>query len=166
MDHRADIYSLGATLYELLTLRPLFPELDRARLVQQVAFVDPDLPRKVNRQIPVDLATIIEKCIQKDCADRYASAGELAADLKRFVDDHPIQARPPTILKRSLKWANRNSSFVLLSAIASLLVACAAVISTGISLKSRNDVQRGPERRAIGALESRSKRRHRPEIAK
>jgi serine/threonine protein kinase len=141
VDQRADVYSLGITLFELATLRPLYPESDRVRLLQQISQTEPISPRKLSRQIPADLATIIEKCVQKDKADRYASAVELEADLRRFEDHRPIQARPATNLKRSLKWANRNTSLVAVAAIACLLVACVSVASAAIALKSRNDAQ-------------------------
>ncbi len=73
IDHRADIYSLGATLYELATLRPVFETEDRQHLLKQIAFESPDRPSRVERTIPRDLETIIVKALQKDADDRYAT---------------------------------------------------------------------------------------------
>src|SRR5262249_41707794 len=92
IDHRTDIYSLGATLYELLTLRPVFAGGDRQQLLRQIAFEEPVPPRRVNKAIPADLETIVLKALEKDPADRYATAQELADDLRRLLEDRPIQA--------------------------------------------------------------------------
>ena len=99
-DHRGDVYSLGLTLYELLALRPAFGEKDRGRLVHQVTTDDPDRLGKLNPEIPIDLETIVHKAIERELSHRYASAGELAADLQRFLDDEPIQARRTTTVER------------------------------------------------------------------
>src|SRR5262245_7778554 len=95
VDQRSDIYSLGATLYELLTLRPVFAGDDRATLIHRIAFSDPIPPRRLNPQIPSDLETILLKMLEKDPHSRYASAGDLAEDFRRFVEDKPITARRP-----------------------------------------------------------------------
>ena len=96
MDYRTDIYSLGATIYELLTLRPAFPEVDRQRLLSRIADHDPPAPRTLNHSIPRDLETIVLRAMHKDAAARYDSAGALAADLGRFIENKPILARKPT----------------------------------------------------------------------
>jgi serine/threonine-protein kinase len=93
VDHRTDIYSLGATLYELITLQPLFGESDRAALIHKIAFSEPTPPRKLNPRIPADLETILLKMLEKDPGSRYATAGDLADDLRRFAQNQPIQAR-------------------------------------------------------------------------
>src|SRR5262249_60499712 len=92
-DVRGDIYSLGLTLYELLTLRPAFEAADRHQLLAQVKDAAPPRPRQLNPRVPGDLETIVLKATARDPARRYQTPAELAEDLKRFVGDHPIQAR-------------------------------------------------------------------------
>src|SRR5439155_18461966 len=92
-DLRSDTYSLGLTLYELLTLRPAFDEADRNRLVKEVMHGEPARPRKVNRGVPRDLETVVLKAIARDPAHRYQSPAEVAEDLKRFAEDRPVRAR-------------------------------------------------------------------------
>src|SRR5438552_4435355 len=82
VDHRTDIYSLGVTLYELLTLEPAFDGHDRQELLRQIAFDEPRRPRRWNRAIPHELETIVLKALEKNPADRYATAQELADDLE------------------------------------------------------------------------------------
>src|SRR5262249_37525750 len=97
VDQRTDIYSLGATLYELLTLRPVFAGQDRQELLRQIAFVEPTSPRRVNRAIPAELETIALKALEKNPQERYAQAQELADDLRRWLEDRPIEARRPSL---------------------------------------------------------------------
>src|SRR5439155_1600554 len=85
IDHRTDIYSLGATLYELLTLCPVFDGRDRQELLRQIATEEPRRPRQRNRAIPVELETVVLKAMEKNPQDRYATAQELADDLRRFL---------------------------------------------------------------------------------
>ncbi|HKB35005.1 MAG TPA: serine/threonine-protein kinase, partial [Gemmataceae bacterium] len=112
IDHRTDVYSLGVTLYELLTLQPAFPGNDRQELLRQVAFEEPPLPRKASRAIPQELETIVLKAMEKNPAERYATAQELADDLRRFLEDQPVRARRPTPLQRAVKWGRRHPSLV------------------------------------------------------
>ncbi len=84
VDQRADIYSLGVTLYELLTLEPVFGGSDRQELLKKIAFEEPRAPRKIDKTVPVELETIILKAIEKNPADRYQSAVDLTDDLQRF----------------------------------------------------------------------------------
>jgi serine/threonine protein kinase/tetratricopeptide (TPR) repeat protein len=112
VDHRTDIYSLGVTLYELLTLEPALPGDDRQELLRQIAAEEPKPPRQRNRAIPADLETIVLKAMEKNPADRYATAGEMAADLRRHLHDEPVRARRPTLLQRLRKWARRHRGLV------------------------------------------------------
>ncbi len=112
IDHRTDIYSLGATLFELVTLEPLVSGEGRAEILQKIAFQEPRPPRWVNRRIPVELDTIVLKAISKSPHERYATAQEMADDLRRFLDDQPIQARRPTVLQRVRKWVRRHRTVV------------------------------------------------------
>ncbi len=101
VDHRTDVYSLGATLYELLTLEPGFAGNDRQELLRQIAFEEPRPPRKLNRAIPEELETVVLKATAKNPAERYATARELADDLKRFLEDRPIRAKRPALVQRA-----------------------------------------------------------------
>ena len=92
-DARADIYALGLTLYELLTLRPAFESSDRLRLIEQIKTEEPVPPRSVDGRVPRDLETIVLKAIDKDPARRYQTADAMAEDLRRFLADEPIKAR-------------------------------------------------------------------------
>src|SRR5262249_26637273 len=85
-DVRSDLYALGLTLYELLTLRPAFPEADRNKLLQQVMHDEPPRPRKLNPQVRADLETIVLKATAHDAPQRYQTPAELAEDLARFID--------------------------------------------------------------------------------
>ena len=106
VDGRSDIYGLGTTLYELLTLRPVYEGDDRAELLIKIVSDEPRFSRKLDAAVPRDLKTIVLKALAKDPAERYATAGELAADLTFFLADQPIRARPPTLVSRVTKWAS------------------------------------------------------------
>lgn len=112
VDHRTDVYSLGVTLYELLTLRPAIDGKDRQEIQQQVAAEEPQPPRRINRAMPKELETILLKAMAKNPAERYVTAREFAEDLRRFLEDKPIRARRPTMLQRARKWAQRHRSVV------------------------------------------------------
>ncbi len=124
VDHRSDVYSLGATLYELLTLHPLFGGRDRNALLAQIAQDEPVAPRKLDPTIPVELETIVLKACSKERDDRYGSAREMAEDLRRFLDDRPILARPPSLIERASKFARRHKGIAVtgLAALGILLV--------------------------------------------
>ncbi len=92
-DHRSDIYSLGVTLYELLTLSSLFEGDTREKIINQIVNEEPQKPRRIDRHVPVDLETICCKAIEKEPDRRYQSAGEFADDLRRYLDGRIIKAR-------------------------------------------------------------------------
>ena len=121
VDHRSDVYSLGATLYELLTLRRIFEGSDRNGLLRQIAEEEPRTPRSCEPAIPPELETIVLKAIGKEPVDRYDTAQELAEDLQRFLEDRPIVARRPAAVERLRKWARRHPSAVV-SVVAVLLM--------------------------------------------
>jgi serine/threonine protein kinase len=112
VDQRADIYSLGVTLYELLTLQPAFEGRDPKELIQKIIFAEPRPPRQITKAIPGNLETIVLNAMRKDPSDRYATAGELAADLQRFLNDLPIRAKPPTLVDRTRMWSRNNRTLV------------------------------------------------------
>ena len=127
LDARTDVYSLAVTLYELLTLQPALPGKNRDDLLLQLSMTDPRPPRAIDKAIPVELQTILAKAYAKDPADRYASAHALADDLRRFLADEPIHARPPTAWDRAVKWTRRHRSAAL-SAIVVLTVAAGGLL--------------------------------------
>lgn len=127
MDHRTDIYSLGITLYEALTLRAAFEGTDRAELLRRIAEEEPRAPRRINPAIPLDLETIVLKAISKSPVQRYATAGEMADDVRRFLEGKPTLARRPTLAQRTAKWAGRHKTSVV-SAVALLGLAMAGLI--------------------------------------
>jgi serine/threonine protein kinase len=146
MDHRTDIYSLGATLYELLTLAPAFDAPERHALLRQIAEEDPIPPRHWNRAIPVDLETIVLKAMAKEPASRYSNAKELADDLRRFLEHRPIQARRPTLLERAAKWSRRHRP-VVAAAVGLLLVAAVGfAVSTALIARERSRLAEEQER--------------------
>lgn len=133
VDHRADVYSLGATLYEMLSLKPIFSGSDRPMLLLQILNEDPRPLRQVDRAIPIELETIVFKATAKSPAERYMTAGEMAADLRRYLNEIPILARRPTLLDRTRKWMRRHPSSVgaavlmLVSGVIGLMVTTAMV---------------------------------------
>ena len=132
VDHRSDIYSLGATLHELLTLRPPFEGRDRNALIRQVADDDPPAPSAWDGSVPPELETIILKALRKDPVDRYGTAREMADDLQRFLDRQPILARRPTRTERLRAWSRRHPSIVGVVVVALLLLSAASMVSTAL----------------------------------
>ncbi len=123
VDHRCDVYSLGVTLYELLTLRPAFTGNDRQELLRQIAFEEPPAPRKIERDIPSELETIALKAMEKNPADRYGTAQDLADDLQRFLQDQPIRARRASLRQVAAKWVRRHRPVVWATAALFLVLA-------------------------------------------
>ena len=132
LDPRTDVYSLGATLYELLTLRPMFDGADAPALLRQIVHDEPRPPRSVDRSIPSELETIILKAVGKNPADRYATAREFADDLRRFLDHRPILARPPSLAQRARKWARRHPSVVVAVVVLCVLTTAGSLVSAAM----------------------------------
>jgi len=130
LDPRTDIYSLGATLYELLTARPAFDGHDRQELARQIACVEPVSPRKREPSVPRDLEIIVSKAMAKEPERRYATAKELADDLDRFCDDRPILARRPGLAERMARWSRRHWRATATAAALGMMMALASAGGT------------------------------------
>jgi serine/threonine protein kinase/WD40 repeat protein len=141
IDHRTDIYSLGATLYELLTLEPLFGGSDRQALLRQIAFEEPKPPRRWNKRVPAELETIVLKALEKAPDDRYATASALADDLGRFLKDESILAKRPSRMQRARKWARRNPSVVRTALVALALLLVTIAVGTSLAAWRLNKEQ-------------------------
>ncbi len=112
VDARTDVYSLGVTLYELLTLEPAYNGSNREEVLRQIAFEEPRPPRRLNHAVPAELETIVLKAMAKDPEERYATAQKLTDDLRRFLEDKPIKARRPSLRQRAVKWSRRHKAVV------------------------------------------------------
>jgi tetratricopeptide (TPR) repeat protein len=142
LDHRTDVYSLGVTLYELLTLRPAFDGLDRQELLRQVAFDEPRRPRRWNKAIPWELETIVLKATAKSPAERYATAQEMADDLRRFLEDRPIKAQRPRLPQRLTKLARRHRAVLTTAVAVTVLALIGAMGILGASYQRLQEQQR------------------------
>jgi tetratricopeptide (TPR) repeat protein len=141
IDHRTDIYSLGVTLYELLTLEVAFPGRDREEILRQITLEEPRRPRRLNKALPVELETILLKAMEKSPGTRYPTVQELADDLRRFLEDKPIRARRPTLAQRVLKWGRRHRSSVIAAAVVLHLAFVALAASTWLVWVEKEQTQ-------------------------
>jgi serine/threonine protein kinase/WD40 repeat protein len=147
LDHRTDVYSLGATLYELATLHAPFRGEDRAHVLQQVLHDEPLPARRLQPALPIELETIIAKAMAKNPQERYATAQEMADDLERFLDDRPIRARRPGPVVRVRKWARRHKPLVAGLGMSLALLAAGAV--TGLILYAGHQAQLAADREQL-----------------
>jgi serine/threonine protein kinase/WD40 repeat protein len=121
-DARSDVYALGLTLFELIALRPAYEERDRNKLIKQVTTGDPPRLRKLRKDAPHDLVTIVEKATDREPARRYQTAGALVDDLQRFLNDEPIRARQQTMVESVWRWARQHRSVAALAAVVFVLL--------------------------------------------
>jgi eukaryotic-like serine/threonine-protein kinase len=145
IDRRTDIYALGATLYELLALRPAVPGEHHQEILRRIAEEEPHPLHRINPGVPRDLATIIAKAMSKDPARRYETAWHMADDLDRFLEGRPVLARPSGPAARVLRWCRRKPMIAVLTA-ALALASVAGAAGVGWSwrdaLKQRHEAER------------------------
>jgi serine/threonine protein kinase/WD40 repeat protein len=139
IDQRSDIYSLGVTLYELLTCRPVFEGKTPQEVMTQIVTREPVAPRRLNREIPADLETVALKAMAKRPEDRYQSASELAEDLDHWQKMEPIKARPIGPLGRTIRWCRRNPKLAaVVAAAAAIIVILCTVFYWRLILENAN----------------------------
>ncbi len=161
---QCDVYALGATLYELLTLRPPFEGKDQLQLIRQIENDAPVPPRQLERGIPRDLETIVLKALAKDPSDRFASAEEMAAELQRFVENRPIRSRPIPFYQQFWRWCKRNPGLAAANIAAAVLTTILAIVSTiaAVSFRDqRNEIGHNLSRikaSEVGARRARTER--------
>lgn len=128
VDHRIDIYALGATMYELLAFRPMFSGTDDGEIFSQVLHADPVPPRRIVRKVPRDLETVCLKAVEKSRDRRYGTAGAMADDLRRWLQGLPIQARGPSAFSRVLRHMRRRKTATLTASVLALLSIFAGIL--------------------------------------
>ncbi len=137
VDHRTDIYSLGLTLYELLTLQPAILGNGYKEIANQISEQEPRNPTVIDPTVPHELEIIMRKAIAKNPLERYETATLMADDLQRWLDDKPILAKPPTWLQRFAKWRRRHASLVAAAAVFSSLAVIGLLITTVVILREQ-----------------------------
>jgi len=150
----ADVYSVGVILYELLTGRPPLLGSTTPHTLRLISEQDPVSPRDLNALVPVDLATICMKCLEKDPTRRYPTGVQLADDLQRFLDGKAVAARPVRTAERFLRWGKRNPREAITFAIAFTVLTILAIGGSiaAVRLSSQRDEARHEERVATIAL--------------
>jgi serine/threonine protein kinase/formylglycine-generating enzyme required for sulfatase activity len=144
VDHRTDVFSLGVTLYELVSLQRPFTGTTSQSVLQCIQQREPVDPKKANPSLPADLAAIVLKALEKDPGRRYQSAGEMAADLRAFLEDRPVSARRPSRLQRALRWVRREP---LKAGFLATVFAAIVTIAVVSFVLTRQLLQKGDEAR-------------------
>jgi serine/threonine-protein kinase len=158
IDGRTDIYSLGVTLYELLTLQPAIAGQDRQETLRRIAEDEPVSPRKLNPAVPRDLDTIVLKAMAREPDGRYATAKDLADELRRFLEDKPITARPPSWLDRAAKAARRHRAVVSSVSVCLALAVVMSIVGLAASnvaiARERNEKGRALKQREAALVDA------------
>jgi serine/threonine protein kinase len=169
VDRRSDIYSLGATLWELLTLRPLFGVTDETPTPDMVLRLQQDEPEPVrgyNPRVSRDLGAIVHKCLEKKPERRYATAAELAADLARWQRGEPVTAQPPSLGYLLGKWGRRHwvplavAAAILVVGVAGVVVAFVQISVALAETSRQRGIAEGKEQEAKAALERAVREQH------
>lgn len=158
-----DVYALGAILYELLVGRPPFRAATPVDTIWQVRHEDPVPPRRLQPRVPADLETICGKCLHKNPSQRYATAVELADDLRRFLAGRPIHARATAWWEHGWKWARRHPAVASLAATATIASVALLLLGVGAAFHSR---LRTAYRETLAARDAEADQRRRAESAK
>jgi serine/threonine protein kinase/WD40 repeat protein len=149
-DARTDVWGLGVTLYELLTLRPAFSDdaSDLNVLRQQICTRDPTRIDQLADKVPADVAAICRKAMAREPGQRYQSAGAMASDLDRWLNGEPVKARPAWVLRRVAMWSRRNKGWA-----AAILMTLVSLLALGAgSLEIAQAARRGEQERARESL--------------
>jgi serine/threonine protein kinase len=170
LDRRSDVYSLGVTLWELLTLRPMYGATEQVptfEVEKRIMVGDVEPARKHNPRVPTDLDAVLMKCLEKDPGKRYATARELADDLGRFLAGEPVKARPIGPVRRGLRWIRRRpvTTAVILGGLLLLAAAVGGLWFWDARYRVKveyyaNTVNRGGVQEGVGRL-SEEEARHR-----
>ena len=156
-DHRSDIYALGLTVYELLTLQPAYDDASRSHLLFEgnKNHRSPTSPSKLVRHLPRDLETIVMKACSLDPELRYQTAAALETDLDNFLLDRPISARPPSVFEKCHKWCKRNPAVAALSSLAFALLLVIAGLSSVAFIRANAALAKETEQRTRIEIEQR-----------
>lgn len=167
----ADVYALGAILYDLLTGGPPFRGETVMDTLQQVLNREPLPPTTLQEKVPRDIETICLKCLEKEIPKRYATAGELAEDLRRYLDGEPIQARPVSVLERAWKWARRRpaaAALLVVSALGMIALAAGGFVLAEVKARQANiqsALRAEADRKAKEAQDARDDAENKRELA-
>jgi WD40 repeat protein len=140
-DGRSDVYALGATLYEMLTLQPAFEGDNQLELIHRIEQNPPVPPRHIDGWISRDLETIVLKALAKNPAERFAGAAEMAQELRLYLDNRPIRSRPIPSYQRFWRWCKRNPWLAAANVAAALLTTILAIGSTIAAWTYRDQVE-------------------------
>ncbi|MDX1925435.1 MAG: protein kinase, partial [Pirellulaceae bacterium] len=140
IDHRTDIYSLGITLYELLTLKPAHSGVGAKEILRQISFEDPQSLRLINPRIPAELETIIAKAIAKNPQERYETAADFAEDLERFCNDQPIAAKRPTVIQKARRWVIKYPTLAGMTGVGMVFTFLTSMVITGAMVNSNHTI--------------------------
>ena len=151
-DERSDVYGIGITLYEMLSVKRVFESPDRVRLIHRVTNETLPQLRSLEPRVPRDLETIVHKAIEKEPHRRYQTAQDLADDLDLFLDRRPIKARRTTAAARVIRWCRRNPTVAVLTATIGLLSVLIIVLTTSGMFADRDLLLRQLDIRNVGSV--------------